>query len=129
MLAADQGNVKNEIYRDESLFTPLIVPIINRFAVVIPSRADGEGPHRGCLIIQASLCVREDCVGSLTSFGMTADHLHHWSTQSFTVLYQSWLFCGLSTQWPSSGKYNIFDGTLSTCSVVNRSKPCETSSR
>ena len=28
----------------------------------------------------------------------------HWSTQAFTVLYQSWEFCGLSTQWPSSGK-------------------------
>jgi hypothetical protein len=28
----------------------------------------------------------------------------HWSTQSFTVLYQSWEFCGFSTQWPSSGK-------------------------
>src|SRR5262244_2814627 len=27
----------------------------------------------------------------------------HWSTQSFTVLYQSWEFCGLRTQWPSSG--------------------------
>ncbi len=28
----------------------------------------------------------------------------HWSTQSFTVLYQSREFCGFSTQWPSSGK-------------------------
>ena len=28
----------------------------------------------------------------------------HWSTQSLTVLYQSWEFCGFSTQWPSSGK-------------------------
>jgi len=28
----------------------------------------------------------------------------HWSTQSFTVLYQSCEFCGFSTQWPSSGK-------------------------
>jgi hypothetical protein len=43
---------------------------------------------------------------------------HHRSTQSFTVLYQSCEFCGLSTQWPSSGKYNILDGTFSRCSVV-----------
>ena len=28
----------------------------------------------------------------------------HWSTQSFTVLYQSCEFCGFITQWPSSGK-------------------------
>ena len=26
------------------------------------------------------------------------------STQELTVLYQSWEFCGLRTQWPSSGK-------------------------
>jgi hypothetical protein len=57
------------------------------------------------------------------------DHLHHRSTQSFTVSYQSREFCGLSTQWPSSGKYNISDGTFSRCNVVKRSKPCETSSR
>src|ERR1022692_138652 len=34
------------------------------------------------------------------------------------------MFCGLSTQWPSSGKYNIFDGTFNRCKVVNRSNPC-----
>jgi hypothetical protein len=28
----------------------------------------------------------------------------HWSTQSLTVLYQSWEFWGFRTQWPSSGK-------------------------
>src|SRR2546423_12261440 len=28
----------------------------------------------------------------------------HWSTHAFTVSYHSLLFCGLSTQWPSSGK-------------------------
>jgi hypothetical protein len=50
------------------------------------------------------------------------------STQSFTVLYQSCEFCGFSTQWPSSGKYNISDGIPSICSVVNRSNACDTSS-
>src|SRR6266404_577429 len=64
-----------------------------------------------------------------TAVDMTEDYLHHSSTQSLTVLYQSRLFCGLSTQWLSSGKYNIFDGTFSTCRVVKRSNPCETSIR
>src|SRR5205814_9945449 len=54
---------------------------------------------------------------------------HHSSTQSFTVLYQSREFCGFSTQWPSSGKYNIFDGTFSRCRVVKSWKPSLTSSR
>ena len=53
----------------------------------------------------------------------------HWSTQSFTVLYQSCEFCGFSTQWPSSGKYSIFEGTPSICSVVNSWKPSLTSRR
>src|SRR4051812_37109804 len=51
------------------------------------------------------------------------------STQPFTVAYHNCEFCGLSTQWPSSGKYSIFDGTFCRCRVVNRSNPCETSSR
>ncbi len=38
--------------------------------------------------------------------GLAADYwgLVHWSTQALTVLYQSSLFWGLRTQWPSSGK-------------------------
>src|SRR3954454_23491763 len=55
--------------------------------------------------------------------------LHHCSTQSFTVLYQSREFCGLSTQWPSSGKYNIFEGTFNRWRVVKSWKPSLTSSR
>ena len=53
----------------------------------------------------------------------------HSSTHSLTVFHQSRLFCGFSTQWPSSGKYSIFDGTFSRCSVVNSWKPSETSRR
>src|ERR1700733_14361719 len=53
----------------------------------------------------------------------------HWSTQSFTVSYQRREFCGFSTQWPSSGKYSIFDGTPSICSVVKSWKPSLTSRR
>jgi len=53
----------------------------------------------------------------------------HRSTQSFTVLYQSWEFCGFRTQWPSSGKYSIFDGMPSICSVVKSWKPSLTSKR
>src|ERR1700722_18548508 len=53
----------------------------------------------------------------------------HWSTHSFTVLYQRREFCGFSTQWPSSGKYSIFDGTPSICSVVKSWKPSLTSRR
>src|SRR5580765_357611 len=34
------------------------------------------------------------------------------SIQSMTVLYQSTLFCGFSTQWPSSGNSSNFDGTF-----------------
>src|ERR1044072_9881367 len=56
-------------------------------------------------------------------------YLHHWSTQSVTVFHQRREFCGFKTQWPSSGKYNIFDGTLSRWSVVKSWKPSETSSR
>src|SRR5205807_8184369 len=61
--------------------------------------------------------------------GATPPHFVHWSTQSFTVLYQSREFCGFSTQWPSSGKYSIFDGTPITCSVVKSWKPSLTSRR
>ena len=53
----------------------------------------------------------------------------HRSTQSLTVLFHSLEFCGLSTQWPSSGKYSISEGTFRRCSVVKSSKPCATSSR
>src|SRR5262249_59474970 len=67
---------------------------------------------------------------SLRASSALHDHFPtHWSTQSFTVLYQSWEFCGLSTQWPSSGKYNILDGTSCICSVVNSCKPSLTSRR
>ena len=52
-----------------------------------------------------------------------------WSTQSFTVLYQSWEFWGFRTQWPSSGKYNIFEGMPSICRVVKSWKPSLTSKR
>lgn len=58
-----------------------------------------------------------------------AAFLVHWSTQSFTVLYQSCEFCGFSTQCPSSGKYSIFDGTFFNCSAVKSWKPSLTSSR
>ena len=34
------------------------------------------------------------------------------SIQSMNVLYQSTLFCGFRTQWPSSGKSSSFDGTF-----------------
>jgi hypothetical protein len=51
------------------------------------------------------------------------------STQPFTVWYHSRLFCGFSTQWPSSGKYSIFDGILPLCSVVNKLEAFDTSSR
>ena len=53
----------------------------------------------------------------------------HWSTQAFTVWYHNRLFCGLSTQCPSSGKYNIFEGIFSRCSVVKSWKPSDTSRR
>src|SRR5271167_960393 len=53
----------------------------------------------------------------------------HSSTHALTVWYHRRPFCGFSTQCPSSGKYSIFDGTLSRCSVVNNWKPSETSRR
>ena len=38
-------------------------------------------------------------------------HLRYFASQSRNVAYQTWLFCGFSTQWPSSGKITSFDGT------------------
>src|SRR5580658_2178812 len=49
----------------------------------------------------------------------------HLSTQSMKVLYQSALLAGFSTQWPSSGKISISDGTLRICSAVKSSSACE----
>src|ERR1019366_677633 len=45
------------------------------------------------------------------------------SIQSMNVLYQSTLFCGFRTQWPSSGKSSNFDGTFCSCRAVNNSSP------
>ena len=46
----------------------------------------------------------------------------HSPIHSRNVLYHSTLFCGFSTQWPSSGKSNSFDGTFCNCSDVNNCK-------
>src|SRR4051812_40511027 len=51
------------------------------------------------------------------------------SIQSINVLYQSALFCGFSTQWPSSGKINICEGTLCSCSAVYSCMPWFTGTR
>ena len=51
------------------------------------------------------------------------------SIQSMNVLYQSTLFCGFETQWPSSGKSSSFDGTFCSCSAVNNCIPCPTGTR
>jgi len=44
--------------------------------------------------------------------------------QLSTTLYQYWLFCGFSTQWPSSGKISNFDGTPWVCSAEKNSRLC-----
>lgn len=43
-------------------------------------------------------------ISSTTPLVPVPGYFVHWSTQSFTVLYQSREFCGFRTQWPSSGK-------------------------
>src|SRR5580704_16634782 len=56
------------------------------------------------------------------------DYFHFFvqlSTQLRNVLYQSALFCGFRTQWPSSGKSRSSDGTLRICSAVKSSSACE----
>ena len=45
------------------------------------------------------------------------------STHSRNVLYQSMLFCGFSTQCPSSGNTSSSDGTLCICNSVYRANP------
>src|SRR5205807_2118923 len=46
------------------------------------------------------------------------------ASQSKNVLYQNWLFCGFSTQCPSSGKTTSFDGTPCRCSALKNSSDC-----
>src|ERR1022692_4310930 len=52
---------------------------------------------------------------------LSAYFLTQESIQSMNVLYQSTLFCGFRTQWPSSGKSSSFDGTFCSCRAVNNS--------
>ncbi len=51
------------------------------------------------------------------------------SIQSINVLYQSRLFCGFSTQCPSSGNNRSFEGTFCSCSAVKSCRPCPTGTR
>jgi hypothetical protein len=51
------------------------------------------------------------------------------SSQSSTVWYQSCEFCGLSTQWPSSGKTSSFESTPMRCAAVNNCSPSPNGTR
>lgn len=51
-------------------------------------------------------------------------YLRYSASQSRNVLYQNCAFCGLSTQWPSSGKTTSFDGTPWRCSALKNSNDC-----
>lgn len=50
--------------------------------------------------------------------------LVHSPIQSRNELYQSTLFCGFRTQWPSSGNSNNLDGTFWSCNDVKSCSPC-----
>ena|ERR1017187_2713062 len=52
----------------------------------------------------------------LASTFLTQESIH-----SMNVLYQSMLFCGFRTQWPSSGKSKSFEGTFCSWRAVNNS--------
>ena len=71
--------------------------------------------------VQASACVlavpeRADPV--------RPDYRVYVAIHSSTVAYHSRLFCGLSTQWPSSGNSRSFDGTFCVCRALKNSRLC-----
>ena len=52
------------------------------------------------------------------------DYFTYVASQSRNVLYQSWLFCGFSTQCPSSGKTRSLEGTPWRCKALKNSSDC-----
>jgi|SRR5215471_18062345 len=72
----------------------------------------GGQPMGGCphMSFAAGLGLRSEVESPRSDDGSRIEkaesrlHFVQRSTQSLTVLYQSCEFCGLSTQWPSSGK-------------------------
>src|SRR5271170_7292166 len=72
------------------------------------NRSHAPAERGDCILVE---CGFVEWLGFLCRFIRTMSTEAHgcpcfvyWSTQSLTVLYQSREFCGLSTQWPSSGK-------------------------
>src|SRR5713101_1022149 len=95
----------------------------SRFSTLGTTEATGNQPVAFCLgsVLLPGRDVARYVSGPFeaTALPDNSGHLFkYWSTQPFTVWYHRRLFWGLSTQWPSSGKYSILEGTFRRCRVV-----------
>jgi len=79
----------------------------NRAEKFEPHACVSNGPNESLGVRFTQLLTTTTDNGRLTALNCslsTVDYFTYLSSHSSTVLYQSWLFCGFSTQWPSSGK-------------------------